>query len=404
MKFEPPHPAFFSYSHRDRRHLDDLMDALAAFRLRGDVDNWDDREIRAGQEWKNILLERARKSRLFLLLITNRFIGSTYCVATELHVARTLYDKRLAAIVPVQVEDCDWEIDGLRDLLLIRPFDKPVTHSRRDRSWTEVSKAVKKVADDLSNDRYFPRAPSGNKAIPVMLPYSIGRDGVDEEEKRFETALVAAARDRPFVCILSGSRQGQGQFIDRLAGEGGPIPRLFGTRWAHNPIVADNNNRWIGSGEPAETMLDLTLATVDPPPDAVDRISIAASVHKNPGATIIRFELSASQWVACGALRLVDFLGYWNEWPQQISDPPTLVFVCLDADVSARPITGGFWLALESITRATVDAWIEKPEIRNQFLTARIAAELPHAFGAADRLRMDDLAERLLPLLRKYQI
>ena len=134
MKFERPLPAFFSYTHRDRRHLDTLMEYMAAFRLRGDVDNWDDREIRAGQEWEDVLLDRARKSRLFLLLITSRFMASPYCIAVELQIARNLYDRRLAAIAPVHVENCDYEIDGLRDLKLIRPFGKPVSDSKRDRS------------------------------------------------------------------------------------------------------------------------------------------------------------------------------------------------------------------------------------------------------------------------------
>jgi len=401
MKFERPLPSFFSYTQRDRKHLEELIYAIAELRVNGVVDKWDDRDLRGGQDWERVLMERARKSRLFLLLITNKFINSDYCIASELHIARTLYEKRQAAIAPVEVETCNWRIDGLRDLNLIRPFDKPVNSSRKDRAWTEVGLAVKKIADALFNGTYFTQE---DREVPVMLPYSIGRDGEGEEEQQFETALAAAPGHRPFVFILSGHRQGQNQFIDRLAREQGPIRRQFGLKSAYNPIAVEGN-LWIGSGQAPETMLDTILAPlVEPPPDSADRASIAAALKKNPGATIVRFELSAAQWTACGNSRLNDFLQYWNEWPALQPDRPLLVFVSVNADLPPRPLTGGFWLALESISQTAVEAWLVKPQIRSQFAHARISAELPHIFESADRLRAEELADKLLPVLRKYQI
>jgi hypothetical protein len=151
-------------------------------------------------------------------------------------------------------------------------------------------------------------------------------------------------------------------------------------------------------------MLDQTLVSIDPPPASANRISIAASLHKNPGATIVRFELSAAQWRACGPNRLRDFLGYWRDLPQLESDPPVLVFVSVDADAPTPAVTECLWLPLDSIARSTVEAWLGTPEIRSQFATDRIAAELRFVFGASDRLRMEELAEKLLPVLRKYLI
>jgi len=72
MQFKPPLPTFFSYAHEDRKHLDALIAALAAFRRRGDLDNWDDRNIRGGQQWKDLLKERAYNSRMFLLYMWPR--------------------------------------------------------------------------------------------------------------------------------------------------------------------------------------------------------------------------------------------------------------------------------------------------------------------------------------------
>jgi hypothetical protein len=367
--------------------VDHLIDALAQFKRNGDLDPWDDRKIRGGQQWEERIIERAKKSRLFLLLITNRFVGSEFSVGTELTIARALYARRLAAIAPVHVEECNWEIDGLTDLQLIRPFDRTVSSSRKDRAWTEVGRAIKKIADDLCNGRYFPET-SSEKEVPPMLPYSIGRD---EEETYFRNALAAAAVDAPFVCVLSGSRQGQKQFIDRLAADGGSIRGLLGLTSAYNPVAIDGN-RWIGSGEPAERMLDGALAP------------FVESIENHPGSTLVRFELTSAEWRACGQSRLNDFLRYWSAWPPLKPDRRVLVFVAIDADVEKLSAAGGFWLPLSPIARTGVEAWLRRRDIRGQFLTARIEPELPAVFGGYDVLRMDDLAEKLMPLLKKYHI
>jgi hypothetical protein len=404
MGFKRPLKAFFSYSHKDRRYVDYLVDSLAAFRLNGDVDDWDDRKIRGGQQWEDVLIERARKSQLFLLLVTNRFVGSKYSVGTELTIARALYARQQAGIAPVQVEECNWEIDGLMDLQLIRPFDKPVSSSRRDRAWTEVGRAVKKIADDLLDNKYFPATNPKSREVPILLPHSIGRDGEDEEEKRFQGAVASAVKEKPFVCILTGSRQGQSEFIDRLAAEGGPIRRSLGSNSAYNPLTIMENS-WIRSGEPPESMLDGVLAPfVDTTFASAERKVIGASFASHPGPTLVRFELTLPEWEACRQSRLDDFLKYWDGWPPLAPDRPVFVFLAIKADIGKLGVSGGYWLPLDSIAFSTVQAWLGKPEISSQYLTAQIETKLPAVFGDSDRIRMEDLAEKLLPLLRKYQI
>lgn len=143
------------------------------------IKEWDDDQIQPGQHWEDILIDRARSSRLFLLLLTNRFIASDFCVGVELTIARALERKRAAGIAAILAEDAIWEIEGLRDLQIIKPFDRAVSRSKRDRAWTEAARKVKTMADSLVMGTYFV-----NKLelppVPPLMPYLIGRDAAIE--------------------------------------------------------------------------------------------------------------------------------------------------------------------------------------------------------------------------------
>jgi hypothetical protein len=89
-------------------------EALGRARLDHLIDEWDDRDIRGGQNWEDEIIDRARKSQVFLLIVTNRFLGSAFIRYTELTIARALLAKRAAAVLPIVVEDADWQMKNSR--------------------------------------------------------------------------------------------------------------------------------------------------------------------------------------------------------------------------------------------------------------------------------------------------
>ncbi len=76
---EEPVSLFHSYSHRDEEHLDDLREHLAPLRRDGVINEWHDREIGAGGEWKGEIDERLKTADIILLLISPAFLDSDYC-------------------------------------------------------------------------------------------------------------------------------------------------------------------------------------------------------------------------------------------------------------------------------------------------------------------------------------
>jgi hypothetical protein len=402
MAFEQPLPAFYSYAHksgRDRRHLEELFDALARSRREKLFDDWDDRKLRAGQQWEDMIIERARKSRVFLLILTNRFIASDFCVGTELTIARALYAKRAAAIAPILAEDADWQIKELADFQVIMPFGKPVSASRRDRAWTAVSIDVRKMADDLLAGKYFVDSAVNLPPVPRRLPFTIGRDG---EAVKVTKALEAAPSKKPFVCVLSGEQQGQSEFIESLLLDLGSVGKKFGLSSAPYRIEIASE-AWVADDVSVESALDGHLVSkLETPPSSADRKGIASSFDSRPGLTILTCDLPASEWQQCGAKRFQKFLDYWAGWPDLKPDQPMIVFVIVHAEVEALQVPGGVFVPLSCLRQETVEKWLAT-STKGRFLIDRIKASLGAVFSRRDCLPMEDFASAFLPLLQKYQ-
>jgi hypothetical protein len=404
MEFRQPLATFYSYSHtnsRDRRYLNQLRDeALGRARLDHLIDEWDDRNIRGGQNWEDEIIDRARKSQVFLLIVTNRFLGSTFIRYTELTIARALLAKRAAVILPIVVEDADWQIDELKDIQALLPNGKPVSRQNRPAAWTWVSIEVRKVVGLLADGKYFKNAEPTLPAIPSLLPFTIGRDTVID---RFENALRVAPPMRPFVCILTGERQGQAELIEHFLKDGGPVRNILALAAAHYPIEIDGA-AWIGSSEPVGALLDSILTSrVEPTPPSADRQGIAASLAHHLGLSVVRCELSAAQWRACGASRFQQFLDYWAGWPTLDSKRPMIVFLSIPTETGNLVNPGAAWLPLLSITRQMTLKWLGT-DARDRFLGDRVRAHLDEVFGSQASLPMEDFAPLILPILRKFQI
>jgi hypothetical protein len=402
MEFQPPLPAFYSYSHkngRDRRHLDELFDALALTRRASFIDDWDDRRIRAGQEWEDIIIERARHSRVFLLVLTNRFIASDFCVATELTIARELHRKRAAAIAPILAEDAEWEIDQLRDLQVIMPFGKPVSGSPRAKAWTFVGKAVREMAEDMLNGKYFARLPADLPPIPFLLPFTIGRE---QQIAQAEGAIRAAPTRRPFLCVLTGARQGQSEFVKTLLLDPGPVSNIFG-RAAAPRLLQIDGDVWVTGDDSVESALNGSLASqIEPAPASADREGVAAALADHPGMVILTCEVSAKQWGECSDSRLKQFFDFWTGWPLLQPGRPMIIFVTVCAQVGTFPVPGGFCVELPCITRGAVDRWLAQPG--RPFLVNNFKEPLNQIFRTRDCIPMEDFAAAVLPILQRLQI
>ena len=103
-----PHPLFFSYSHVDESHRDQLEVHLSALKHQGLIEAFHDRRIVAGSDLGQSIDANLNAADVILLLVSADFIASQYCYDREMIRAMERHDKGEAKVIPVILRPCDW--------------------------------------------------------------------------------------------------------------------------------------------------------------------------------------------------------------------------------------------------------------------------------------------------------
>lgn len=100
---------FISYRHADHRVLADLRDHLGWLENSRQVQVFDDRNILAGDDWDERIRVELEQAEIILLVITAKFMRSSYCTKIELKGALERRVREGTRIIPIIAETCDWE-------------------------------------------------------------------------------------------------------------------------------------------------------------------------------------------------------------------------------------------------------------------------------------------------------
>ncbi|MFA6561222.1 MAG: COR domain-containing protein [Verrucomicrobiia bacterium] len=140
------HSLFISYSHKDELFRDELRGALTAYERKGEITAWDDTRIEPGQKWEAEILGKLEEAAIIVLLLSNDFIRSDYCMQKEMKRALERDAAGECAIVPIVVRACPFTKLDLGRIQAIQPNGKPIKqHKDRDAAWLEVSKQLDRV-------------------------------------------------------------------------------------------------------------------------------------------------------------------------------------------------------------------------------------------------------------------
>jgi TIR domain len=134
---------FYSYSHRDELLRNKLEDHLAVLKRNGVIENWHDRKIGAGNEWKGAIDSHLEAADVILLLVSSSFISSDYCYDIEMKRAMERHEQGSAKVIPVILKECVWQAAPFGKLLALPTDGKAVTSWRnRDRAFTDIAKGL----------------------------------------------------------------------------------------------------------------------------------------------------------------------------------------------------------------------------------------------------------------------
>lgn len=96
---------FISYSHKNLRYKEKLLISLEALKQSYNIEPWHDGMIDAGGNIDKNIKSALLKSDVILLLITDNFLASYYCMKIELQKAIEREKQNKCIVIPVMFQE-----------------------------------------------------------------------------------------------------------------------------------------------------------------------------------------------------------------------------------------------------------------------------------------------------------
>jgi hypothetical protein len=138
---------FVSYSHYDKKYLDDIQRHFKPFLK--DIDFWDDTKITPGKKWKSEIEHAIKQAKVAILLVSTDFLGSDFIATDEIPPLLEAAENEGAAILIVIVEPCLFEeFPKLNVYQAMNPPSRPVAnmdHTEKEDLYVNLVRQTKRV-------------------------------------------------------------------------------------------------------------------------------------------------------------------------------------------------------------------------------------------------------------------
>ena len=169
---------FYSYSHKDVQHKNDMRKTLSTLKQRGFLRDWSDAQITPGQRISETLQAKLPESDIVAFLLSPDFLDSEEC-RKEWHRAKDMASSgRLVFRVPIIVRECAWQDFLGEDDVKALPLDGKAitTYQDPDSAWNQVYEGIKSVVEKIRTT-YTPKqallADLNDADLPVSKPIAL---------------------------------------------------------------------------------------------------------------------------------------------------------------------------------------------------------------------------------------
>lgn len=142
---------FISYSHKDKRWLDQLQVFLKPMERSG-INTWDDTNLKAGQKWRDEIQKAVESAKVAVLLVSANFLASDFISDDELPPLLSTAEKGGAVVLPVLISPCDLP-ESLSQFQAVNDPQKTLVDMKkgeRDRVWLKVVKSIESAFADTT--------------------------------------------------------------------------------------------------------------------------------------------------------------------------------------------------------------------------------------------------------------
>ena len=142
-----PPRIFVSYSHKDRRWMEEFRNQIRLLIRGGHIDAWEDSQIAPGQEWHKEITTAIEAADIAVLLVSPDFLASDFIANEEL--PSLLAGRK--TVFWIAIRHSNYAVTPIAKYQCANAPDFPLaslTKSNRDKAWVEISKKLLKVDSD----------------------------------------------------------------------------------------------------------------------------------------------------------------------------------------------------------------------------------------------------------------
>ena len=140
-----PLKGFITYAHKNTTAKDELIMRLAVMQQRNELVTWHDAEMTGGTKWYEDIFKHLADSDILLYLVSAASLASENC------------NKELAEavssdirIIPIILEDCDWQHHQLSDFQAFPDKGKPINEWQPESTgWQNVVAGIRKTVEEM---------------------------------------------------------------------------------------------------------------------------------------------------------------------------------------------------------------------------------------------------------------
>jgi formylglycine-generating enzyme required for sulfatase activity/energy-coupling factor transporter ATP-binding protein EcfA2 len=230
---------FISYSHRDKKWLEELQITLKPDVRDHRLDVWDDTTIPKGAKWREEIKKALDKASVAVLLVSRYFFASDFIADNELPDLLDAAEKEGLVILWVSVSASSYEGTRIAAYQSVNDPSKPLdtlTTARRSRAFVEIVKGIERAFERAKEPEAKEKEEAGRSESGSGSPFPGLRAFTDKDapiffgrEGEIDDLTDRINRNR-FVTVVGASGSGKSSLVGA-----GLIPRLAanGIRSAH---------------------------------------------------------------------------------------------------------------------------------------------------------------------------
>ena len=141
---------FVSYSHRDKRWLDELLITLKPLVRKRKIDPWDDTKINIGAKWRAEIENALSRAKVAILLVSQNFLYSDFISESELPPLLEAAKKDGLVIVWIAIGYSSYEQTEIADYQAANDSSRPLnslSESEVDFELVRIAKAIDRILE-----------------------------------------------------------------------------------------------------------------------------------------------------------------------------------------------------------------------------------------------------------------